>query len=127
LTDRSPACGPRPGGRNDLISITDLPGLGDYVAARRHQLNLRSDELAARLDMEVAWLWALEDGALPGIEPGMLVQLAVALEVDQAILMHHAHLPTQGRIAGHTIPNLTYLIEQTGWRSAKMEQEQTDG
>jgi transcriptional regulator with XRE-family HTH domain len=112
---------------NDLISIADLPGLGDYVAARRYAMNLRYDALASRLGTPVAWVWALEDGALPGIAPGMLVELAVALEVDQAILMHYAHLPTQGRIAGHIVPNLTYLTEQTEWHINGMDQEHTNG
>lgn len=106
---------------NDLISIADLPGLGDYVAARRYAMNLRYDELAARLGTEVAWVWALEDGALPGVTPGMLVELAVALKVDQTILMHHAHLPVRNEENGHAAPNLTYLTERMGWRSDGLE------
>jgi transcriptional regulator with XRE-family HTH domain len=110
---------------NDLISIAELPGLGDYVAARRHAMNLRYDELADRLGAEPAWVYALEDGALPGLTPGVLVRLAIALEVDQAILMHNAHEPTHGHSAGHDVPNLTYLTERTGWQTDTMEQ--TDG
>jgi transcriptional regulator with XRE-family HTH domain len=112
---------------NDLISITDLPGLGRYVATRRHDLNLRYDELADRLGAEPAWVYALEDSALPGITPGVLVRLAIALEVDHAILLRLARLPAPDhQQAGQTAPNLTYLIEQTEWRINGMEQEQTN-
>ena len=78
---------------HDVISMAEFPGLGRYVHARRPEVYLQYDQLADRLGTEVRWLFALEDGELPGIEPAMLVRLAVALEVDQAILMHHARLP----------------------------------
>jgi transcriptional regulator with XRE-family HTH domain len=78
---------------HELMSMAELPGLGRYVQARRHDLDLRYDELATRIGVNVAWLYWLEDDVLPAIELSMLVQLAIALEVDQAILMHYAHLP----------------------------------
>jgi hypothetical protein len=76
-----------------MMSMGELPGLPGYVQARRVEVYLPYDQLAARLGTDVKWLFALEDGRLPGIEFGMLVRLAVALEVDQAILMHHARMP----------------------------------
>jgi hypothetical protein len=84
---------------HDVINMTELPGLSRYVFARRVEMYLPYDQLAARLGTDVTWLFAVEDGTLPGIEPAMLVRLAVSLEVDQAILMHHARLP--GHLASH--------------------------
>jgi hypothetical protein len=82
---------------HDMISIVELPGLAGYVHSRRVEMYLPYAQLAERVGTDLKWLFALEDGKLPGIEPAMLVRLAVALEVDQAILMHHARLP--GRFA----------------------------
>jgi transcriptional regulator with XRE-family HTH domain len=82
---------------HDMISIAELPGLAGYVQARRVEMYLTYAQLAERLSTDLKWLFRLEDGELPAISPAMLVRLAVALEVDQAILMHHARLP--GRFA----------------------------
>ena len=76
------------------MSTVDLPGLGRYVHDGRRDLDLRYDDVASRLGKDVAWVYWIEDDVLPAIELDMLVRLAVALEVDQAIMMHQARLPS---------------------------------
>jgi transcriptional regulator with XRE-family HTH domain len=111
---------------HDMMRMAELPGLGRYVQERRRDLDLRYDELAARLGADVAWVYWLEDDVLAAIELDMLVRLAVALEVDQAIMMHHARLPPHHTGSGR-LPHESKPDDRIIPIAGEMGQESADG